>query len=122
MGGIGDASREAGGGHLRLLWTNLIPPAHMISDALRGPRDVLRARLQLVERRLRWENSLRGLLEKFNMADVAQLPPLYQLQARQHTAQAELLAAQIHELEQAIQGQLLEDAAVQRTPRQESLT
>ena len=97
-----------------LLWANLIPPAHMISDALRGPRDVLRARLQLVERRLRCEHSLGGLLEKFNVADVAQLPPLYQLQARLHTAQAELLAAQVKELEQAVQGDLLEDAAVQR--------
>src|SRR3989338_922602 len=42
------------------------------------------------------------------------LPPLYQLQARLHTAQAELLAAQVQELEHAVQGALLEDAAVQR--------
>ncbi len=98
----------------QLLRVGLIPQAHMIADPLRGPRDVLRARLQLVERRLRCEHSVGGLLEKFNVEDVAQLPPLYQLQARLHTTQAELLAAQVKELEQAVQGNLLEDAAVQR--------
>ena len=98
----------------QLLRVDLIPHAHMIADAMRGPRDVLRARLQLVERRVRCELTLGALLEKFNVPDVAQLPPLYQLQARLHTAQIELLTAQVHELEQAIQGQLLEDAAVQR--------
>lgn len=98
----------------QLLRVGLIPPAHMISDALRGPRDVLRARLQLVERRLRCEHTLGSLLEKFNVARPDQLPPLYQLQARLHLAQAELLAAQIHELEQAVQRELLDTAAVQR--------
>ena len=98
----------------QLLRVGLIPKAHMIADAMRGPRDVLRARLQLVERRLRCEHSLGGLLEKFNVEQVERLPPLYQLQARLHTAQAELLATQVKELEQAVQGDLLEDAAVQR--------
>ena len=42
------------------------------------------------------------------------VPPLYQLQARLHLAQADLLAAQIHELEQAVQRELLDTAAVQR--------
>jgi len=98
----------------QLLRVGLIPPAHMISDALRGPRDVLRARLQLVERRLRCAHTLGSLLEKFNVARPDQLPPLYQLQARLHLAQADLLAAQIHELEQAVQRELLDTAAVQR--------
>ena len=97
-----------------LLRVGLIPKAHMIADAMRGPRDVLRARLQLVERRLRCEHSLGGLLEKFNVPDVAQLPPLYQLQARLQATQAGLLADQVKELEQAVQHDLLEDAAVQR--------
>ena len=54
------------------------------------------------------------MLEKFNVPDVGQLPPLYQLQARLQTAQIELLDGQVHQLEQAIQGQLIADAAVQR--------
>jgi len=98
----------------QLLRVGLIPHAHMIGDALRGPRDVLRARLELVTRRVRCEHSVGALLEKFNVPEVAQLPPLYQLQARLHTAQADLLAAQVKELEQAIQSELLEQAAVQR--------
>ncbi len=98
----------------QLLRVELIPRAHMISEALRGPRDVLRTRLQLVERRVRCALTLESLLEKFNVPDVAQLPPLYQLQARLHTAQLDLLDAQVRELEQAIQGDLLDDPAVQR--------
>lgn len=98
----------------QLLRVGLIPAAHMISDALRGPRDVLRARLQLVERRLRCELSRGSLLEKFNVEQADQLPPLYQLQARLHTTQAELLNTQIHELEHAVQGDLLDTPAIQR--------
>lgn len=98
----------------QLLRVGLIPPAHMISDAMRGPRDVLRTRLQLVERRTRCENSIGGLLEKFNVGGVDQLPPLYQVQARAHAAQVALLDTQIHELEHAVQGDLLDDVPIQR--------
>ncbi len=98
----------------QLLRTDLVPEAHMISEALRGPRDVLRTRLQLVERHTRCANTITGLLEKFNVEAVEQLPPLYQLQAQAHAAQAALLDTQIQELEHAIQGALLEDAAIQR--------
>jgi len=98
----------------QLLRGGLIPPAHMISDALRGPRDVLRTRLQLVERRLRCDHTHGSLLEKFNVERVEQLPPLYQLQAQLHMAQAELLQAQIHELEHAVQSDLLDTPAIQR--------
>jgi len=98
----------------QLLRVDLIPHAHMIADAMRGPRDVLRTRLQLVERHVRCELTLASLLEKFNVPERSQLPPLYQLQARVQAAQMELLSAQIKELEQAIQGDLLDDAAVQR--------
>lgn len=98
----------------QLLRTGLIPEAHMIAEAQRGPRDVLRARLRLVERRSRAKNSLDRLLEKFNVTDATALPPLYQLQAQLHTAQIALLTEQIHTLEQAIQGELLDTPAIQR--------
>jgi hypothetical protein len=88
----------------QLLRVGLIPHAHMISDALRGPRDVLRTRLQLVERRTRCENSIGGLLAKFTVEQVPQLPPLYQVQARAHAAQLAVLETQIHELEQPCKG------------------
>ena len=98
----------------QLLRTGLIPEAHMIAEAQRGPRDVLRARLRLVERRSRCKNSLDRLLEKFNVPDVTGLPPLYQLQAELHAAQITLLTEQIHTLERAVQGTLLETPAIQR--------
>lgn len=96
-----------------LLRVGLIPEA-MIADARRGPRDVLRTRLTLVERQISCANSLDRLLEKFNVAAVEQLPPLYQVQAQAHTAQAALLGEQIHVLERAVQGELLDSPAVQR--------
>ncbi len=98
----------------QLLRTGLIPEAHMISDVQRGPRDVLRARLRLVERRSRAKNSLDRLLEKFNVPTVEQLPPLYQLQARMQQAQITLFTEQVHTLEQAVQGDLLDTPAIQR--------
>jgi hypothetical protein len=62
----------------QLLRTGFIPEAHMISEALRGPRDVLRTRLRLVQRCTSCQTSVDRLLEKFNVATVDQLPPLYQ--------------------------------------------
>jgi len=58
----------------QLLRTDFIPEAHMISDELRGPRDVLRARLRLVQRCTSCQNSVDRLLEKFNVDSVAALP------------------------------------------------
>jgi transposase len=98
----------------QLLRTGLIPEAHMIADAQRGPRDVLRARLRLVERRSRSKNSLDRLLEKFNVQAPTELPPLYQLQADIQLGQIALLTEQIHTLERAIQGELLDSPAIQR--------
>lgn len=98
----------------QLLRTGLIPEAHMIADAQRGPRDVLRARLRLVERRSRSKNSLDRLLEKFNVQALTELPPLYQLQAEIQLGQIALLTEQIHTLERAIQGELLDSPAIQR--------
>jgi len=61
-----DAIDAATLGHL--LRVGLIPEGHMISDALRGPRDVLRARLRMVARRSSANNSLDRLLEKWNVS------------------------------------------------------
>ncbi len=98
----------------QLLRTGLIPEAHMIAESQRGPRDVLRARLRLVERRSRAKNSLDRLLEKFNVQGPGELPPLYLLQAELQLGQIALLTEQIRTLERAIQGDLLETPAIQR--------
>jgi transposase len=101
----------------QLLRVNLLPEAHVISDELRPLRDVLRTRLRLVERRASAANSVSRLLEKMNVKDVADLPELMQLQARCHLEQAELLAAQVKELERALHPHLVPDADVQRLLR-----
>jgi transposase len=98
----------------QLLRVGLIPEAHMISDTLRGPRDVLRARLRMVTRRSSAKNSLDRLLEKWNVPRVADLPPLYQVQAAAQTALIAVLTEQIRALELSVQPALLESAAVQR--------
>jgi hypothetical protein len=60
----------------QLLRADLIPEAHMISPELRPLRDVLRARLRLVEKRSSCLNSIARLLEKYNVDSAASLSPL----------------------------------------------
>jgi len=98
----------------QLLRTGFIPEAHMISEELRGPRDVLRTRLRLVQRRTSCQNSVDRLLEKFNVASVDQLPPLYQAQAAVHAGQIALLTDQIRQLERLVQPALLDCPDIQR--------
>jgi len=97
-----------------LLRADLIPRAHMIAAAQRGPRDLMRTRLRLVERCVGAQNSIDRLLEKFNLTDVSQLEELYQLQASCHAAQIALLTQQITTLERALYPYLIPDADVQR--------
>lgn len=97
-----------------LLRADLIPVAHMIAPAQRGPRDLMRTRLRLVEKAVSAQNSIDRLLEKFNVSDVAALDQLYQLHAACHTAQLQLLAEQIAALERALYPYLIPDADVQR--------
>jgi Transposase len=78
-----------------LLRADLIPTAHMIAPAQRGPRDLMRTRLRLVEKNVSAQNSIDRLLEKFNLASVTQLEACYQLQAGCHSAQMALLESQI---------------------------
>ncbi|HEX9632422.1 MAG TPA: IS110 family transposase [Gemmatimonadales bacterium] len=98
-----------------LLRADLIPRAHMIAAAQRGPRDLMRTRLRLVEKVVSASNSIDRLLEKFNLDDVAQLTdPLYQLQAQCHAAQIHLLEEQIQTVERALYPYLLPTSDVQR--------
>jgi transposase len=93
---------------------DLIPVAHMIRPEQRGPRDLMRARLRLVEKSVSAQNSIDRLLEKFNVDTVAALDDLYQLQAGCHAAQIQLLTEQIVTLERALHPHLIPNADVQR--------
>lgn len=98
----------------QLLRTGFIPEAHMISEELRGPRDLLRTRLRLVQRRVSALNSVDRLLEKFNVEAVEQLPALYQVAAQAHAAQIAVLADQIRLLERTLRKLLLGNPAIER--------
>jgi len=97
-----------------LLRADLIPAAHMIGPAQRAPRDLMRTRLRLVAKSVSAQNSIDRLLEKFNAHDVGELDELYQLQARCHAAQIQLLENQIRTLERALHPHLIPNADVQR--------
>jgi transposase len=97
-----------------LLRADLIPRAHMIRPEARGPRDLMRTRLRVVEKVVSAQNSIDRLLEKFNLADVAQLDDLYQLQANCHAAQIQRLEEQIRTVERALYPFLIPNADVQR--------
>ena len=58
--------------------------------------------------------SIERLLEKFNVPTVADLEACYQLQASCHTAQLQLLTAQITTVERALYPHLIPNADVQR--------
>ncbi len=97
-----------------LLRADLIPVAHMIAPAQRGPRDLMRTRLRLVEKSVSAQNSIDRLLEKFNASEVGALDELYQLHAACHAAQIQLLEDQITTLERALYPHLIPNAEVQR--------
>ena len=97
-----------------LLYADIIPEAHMIRPQMRGPRDLMRARLRLVEKCVSCKNSIERLLEKFNVRDVADLDDLYRLQAACHEAQIELLRQQIKTLEAALHPYLIPNEDIQR--------
>ena len=102
---------------LTMLRLNLVPEAHVISPELRGLRDLLRQRLQLVEKRTSSLNSISRLLEKYNRATVDALPELAQVQAGFHREQISLLEAQIKALEKRIHRELRPNKIVQRLRR-----
>jgi len=97
-----------------LLRADVIPEAHMISPEMRGPRDLMRTRLRLVEKCASCRNSIERLLEKFNLHDVTELDELYRLQAACHEAQIELLHDQINTLEAALHPHLIPNQDIQR--------
>jgi transposase len=98
----------------RLLRAQFIPEAHMVSPELRPLRDLLRARLLLVQKRVSTRNSTQRLLEKYNVPAVEQLPPLVQFHAACFQEQRLLLTRQIKALEKRLHPLLLPNPDIQR--------
>jgi transposase len=98
----------------QLLRVDLIPEAHMISAPLRETRDLLRARLVLVSRRLRCQRSVGALLEKYNVATPTDLPELPRLEAALHAEQHTLLQTQVRRIEHQLRDRVLPTPDAQR--------
>ena len=97
-----------------LLRAGLIPVAHRIARQARGPRDLLRRRVRLVEKRTSCRNGLERIREKFHVTRCDQLDPWYQHHVATYEAQDALLTQQIRDLEGALHPHLLPNAEVQR--------
>ena len=105
----------------QLLRADLIPPAHKIRPELLDLRDMIRARLRLIQKRTSLKNSMHRIGEKFNTAidltghdSLEHLPQAYRIQMRWHSEQIQLLNRQITELEQTISPQLIPNEDIQR--------
>jgi transposase len=106
-----------------LLRIDMIPTAHQIDPELRGLRDLMRARLKMVQKRTSCINSIHRLLAKYNVTlpDINSISNIeflvdhdvnFQLQA--HTQQIQLLKTQIKDLEASLHSRLIPNADIQR--------
>jgi transposase len=102
---------------LTMFRLDLLPKAHQVSPERREPRDLLRLRLRLVQKRTACLNSIARLLEKFNRNSVEELPGLVQLQVRFHQEQIATLERQIRAIVKALHRRLVADEDVQRLLR-----
>jgi len=113
----------------QLLRMNLIPVAHQISPELRASRDLMRARLNLVHKRISCINSIHRLFEKFNIVLTEHnlqtlqgfkelkeipLPPEYQFHLHCLIDQILLLRDQITNLEKSLHPHLVPNPDIQR--------
>ena len=98
----------------QLLRAGLIPVAHRIARDARGPRDLMRLRVRLVEKRISCLNSLERIREKHHVATRDHLDPWYQHQVDVSDAQLALLTQQIHDLEVVLHPHLIPNSDVQR--------
>jgi transposase len=98
----------------QLLRGDLLPEAHMVSAEWREARDLLRARLQVVRQQVRCRNAITGLLDQYNVAVPAALPPLVQLRVQLLHEQLTLLGTQAKRLATELNPLLIPTPEVQR--------
>jgi transposase len=98
----------------QLLRADLIPAAHRIAREARGPRDLLRLRVRLVQKRTSCLNRLERVREKFHVTRRDQLDPWYRHQVDVYDTQVAFVTQQIHEVEVALHPHLIPNADVQR--------
>lgn len=99
---------------LALLRLDLVPEAHVVSNELREVRDLMRARLRLIQRRVSAQNSIARLLEKYNVSSSAALPRLARQQVLYHQEQIALLSRQTKDLVKTLRAELRPNEDVRR--------
>jgi transposase len=113
-----------------LLRINMIPEAHQIATAKRGLRDLMRARLRLVAKKVSCLNSIHRLLGKYNLTipdgrqlhDLSTLESLVDLPLEEESLfqlemlkqQVRLLHGQINRLEKSLHPKLIPNKDIQR--------
>ncbi len=98
----------------QLLRLDYVPQAYRMQPDVRELRDLMRFRLNLVQKRVSSINSIHRLLEKFNLDDAEHLRGGYYYQYLQLTDQIDTFDDQIHELESALYKQLIPNSNVQK--------
>lgn len=107
----------------RLLWMDAVPVAHKISSELRDLRDIMRARLRIVQRRTLCLMNIHSLTQKMNCGNdlsIAHrkspeaLSSAHKLWLGLLYRQMDLLESQLRELEQFLQPALLPNEDIQR--------
>ncbi len=105
----GDAATMA-----QLLRVPRIPEAHLIREGTREVRDLLRARLRLVSRRLQCQRAIGAMLEKYHVASATALPAVPRLPAERQLAQHTRLTTQIRRVEHERRDRVLATPEAQR--------
>ena len=98
----------------QLLRIDYVPEAHQIDPILRDKRDLMRARLRMIQRRTCVVNSVCRVMEKFNVTNPDDLPGLYQFQYQQLNRHLDFLNEQVKELEKTIYPLVVLNEDVQR--------
>jgi transposase len=105
----------------QLLRLDFVPQAHKIRPELRDLRDLMRARLRLIQKRTSSKNSIHRIGEKFNTSiELSEsvlpdhLPQPYKIQILWHQEQVQLFNRQIKELEETIRPKLIANEDIQR--------
>ena len=98
----------------QLLRAGLIPAAHRIAREDRGPRDLLRLRVRLVEKQVSCRNSLARIQERYHTTRYEQLDPWAQHTVDTYEAHGALLTQQLQDLERALHPRLVPNPDVQR--------
>lgn len=98
----------------QLLRTDFIPKAFQMPGKTREKRDLMRSRLNLIQKRTSVINHIHGLFHKYNVTDPNELPDLSRFEFEQLHDHVTFMNHQIKELEKTLSELIILDEDVQR--------